>query len=56
MTNDTKPIKVPNAEHPITIDADTVRVLARVGETVIADSTATLPCANPGTRRCTTSH
>jgi uncharacterized protein (DUF427 family) len=42
MTNETKPIKIPNAEHPITIDANTVRVVARVGDTVIADSTATL--------------
>jgi uncharacterized protein (DUF427 family) len=38
MTNETKLIKVPGAEHPITIDADTTRVVARVGDTVIADT------------------
>jgi uncharacterized protein (DUF427 family) len=29
-------------DHPITIDADTVRVVARVGDTVIADTRAAL--------------
>jgi uncharacterized protein (DUF427 family) len=48
MTNETKPIKVPNAEHPITIDTSTVRVVARVKDTVIADSTATLALRESG--------
>jgi uncharacterized protein (DUF427 family) len=38
----TKEIKVPDANHPISIDAGTVRVVARVGDTVIADTNAAL--------------
>ena len=38
MTNKTKLIKVPDATHPITIDADTARIVIRVGHTVIADT------------------
>jgi uncharacterized protein (DUF427 family) len=38
----TKEIKVPGANHPISIDADTGRVVARVGDTVIADTSAAL--------------
>ena len=38
----TKEIKVPDANHPISIDAGTVRVVARVGDTVIADTDAAL--------------
>ena len=38
----TKQIKLPDANHPISIDADTTRVAARVGDTVIADTTAAL--------------
>jgi uncharacterized protein (DUF427 family) len=38
----TKEIKVPDADHPISIDAGTVRVVARVGDTVIADTSAAL--------------
>jgi uncharacterized protein (DUF427 family) len=48
MTNETKLIKVPNAEHPITIHADTVRVVARVGDAVIADSPAALTLRESG--------
>jgi uncharacterized protein (DUF427 family) len=44
----TKEIKVPNADHPITIDADTVRVVARVGDTVIADTGAALTLREAG--------
>ena len=38
----TKEIKVPDANHPISIDAGTVRVVARGGDTVIADTNAAL--------------
>jgi uncharacterized protein (DUF427 family) len=38
VTNEAKLIKVPDAAHPITIEADTARVVARVGDTVIADT------------------
>jgi uncharacterized protein (DUF427 family) len=38
----TKEIKVPDANHPISIDAGPVRVVARVGDTVIADTNAAL--------------
>jgi uncharacterized protein (DUF427 family) len=37
-----KEIKVPDANHPISIDAGRVRVVARVGDTVIADTNAAL--------------
>ena len=43
-----KEIKVPGADHPITIDADTVRVVARVGDTVIADTSAALTLREAG--------
>jgi uncharacterized protein (DUF427 family) len=67
----TNEIKVPDADHPITIDADTGRVVARVADTVIADTSAALtlreagyPPVNyiplddvvPGTLRPSTSH
>jgi uncharacterized protein (DUF427 family) len=35
-------IEVPDADHPITIDTDTARVVARVADTVIADTNAAL--------------
>jgi uncharacterized protein (DUF427 family) len=44
----TNEIKVPDADHPITIDADTVRVVARVAETVIADTSAALTLREAG--------
>jgi uncharacterized protein (DUF427 family) len=44
----TKEIKVPDANHPITIDADPARVIARVGDTVIADTTAALTLREAG--------
>jgi uncharacterized protein (DUF427 family) len=48
MTNQTKLIKVPGAEHPITVDADTIRVVARVGDTVIADTRVALTLREAG--------
>jgi uncharacterized protein (DUF427 family) len=45
MTDD---IKVPDAGHPITIDTDTVRVVVRVGGTVIADTNAALTLREAG--------
>jgi uncharacterized protein (DUF427 family) len=44
----TNEIKVPSASHPITIDADTARVVARVGDTVIADTRAALTLREAG--------
>ena len=44
----TKEIKVPDANHPISIDADPARVIARVGDTVIADTTAALTLREAG--------
>ena len=44
----TKEIKVPGANHPISIDADPVRVVARVGDTVIADTSAALTLREAG--------
>jgi uncharacterized protein (DUF427 family) len=44
----TNQIKVPNASHPITIDADTARIVGRVGDTVIADSNAALTLREAG--------
>ncbi len=44
----TKEIKVPDANHPISIDAGTVRVVARVGDTVIADTSAALTLREAG--------
>jgi uncharacterized protein (DUF427 family) len=37
-----KDIKVPDADHPISIEADTVRVVARVADTVVADTSTAL--------------
>lgn len=37
-----KEIKLPGVDHPISIDAGTVRVVARVGDTVIADTSGAL--------------
>jgi len=44
----TKEIKVPDANHPISIDANPVRVVARVGDTVIADTSAALTLREAG--------
>jgi uncharacterized protein (DUF427 family) len=44
----TNEIKVPDADHPITIDAETVRVVARVADTVIADTSAALTLREAG--------
>jgi uncharacterized protein (DUF427 family) len=67
----TKEIKLPDANHPISIDAGTIRVVARVGDTVIADTSAALTLREagyppvhyipvddvvPGTLRPSTSH
>jgi uncharacterized protein (DUF427 family) len=38
----TKEIKIPDAKHPISIDAGTIRVVARAGDTVIADTSRAL--------------
>jgi uncharacterized protein (DUF427 family) len=43
-----KEIKIPNADHPITIEADSVRVVARVGDTVIADTGSALTLREAG--------
>jgi uncharacterized protein (DUF427 family) len=43
-----KEIKVPDENHPISIDADPVRVVARVGDTVIADTSAGLTLREAG--------
>ena len=67
----TREIKVPDASHPISIDAGTIRVVARVADTVIADTSAALTLREagyppvhyiplddvvPGTLRPSTSH
>jgi uncharacterized protein (DUF427 family) len=44
----TKEIKVPDASHPISIDSGTVRVVARAGDTVIADTSAALTLREAG--------
>jgi uncharacterized protein (DUF427 family) len=44
----TNEIKLPGTDHPITIDADTVRVVAGVGDTVIADTNAALTLREAG--------
>jgi uncharacterized protein (DUF427 family) len=44
----TKEIKVPDANHPITIEAGPARVVARVGDTVIADTSAALTLREAG--------
>jgi uncharacterized protein (DUF427 family) len=38
----TRQIKEPGPDHPITIEAGTARIVARVGDTVIADTTSAL--------------
>jgi uncharacterized protein (DUF427 family) len=38
----TKDIKIPDESHPITIDAEGDRVVARIGDTLIADTRAAL--------------
>ena len=38
----TKDIKIPDETHPITIEADNDRVVARIGDTVVADTRAAL--------------
>jgi uncharacterized protein (DUF427 family) len=43
-----KEIRVPDEDHPITVDADTRRVVARVGDTVIADTSAALNLREAG--------
>jgi uncharacterized protein (DUF427 family) len=43
-----KEIRVPDEDHPITIDAETARVVARVGDTVIADTAAALTLREAG--------
>jgi uncharacterized protein (DUF427 family) len=48
MTNEIRPIKVPDVAHPITIDADTTRVVARVGDTVIADTSEAVTLREAG--------
>jgi uncharacterized protein (DUF427 family) len=42
MSTATKPIKIPSAEHPITIDRNPARVVVTVGGTVIADTRGAL--------------
>ena len=44
----TKQVKLPDANHPISIDADTARVVARVADTVIADTSAALTLREAG--------
>jgi len=44
----TKDIKIPNADHPITIEADTARVVVSVEDTVIADTRAALTLREGG--------
>ena len=44
----TKEIKVPGADHPISIDAGTVRVVARVGDIVVADTSGALTMREAG--------
>jgi uncharacterized protein (DUF427 family) len=43
-----KEIKIPSADHPITVEADTVRVVVRVGDTVIADTASGLTLREAG--------
>jgi uncharacterized protein (DUF427 family) len=44
----TKDIKVPGPDHTITVDSTASRVVARVGEVVIADTTAALTLREAG--------
>ena len=48
MTNETKLIKVPDSEHPITIDADATKVVARAGDITIADTGGALTLREKG--------
>jgi uncharacterized protein (DUF427 family)/CBS domain-containing protein len=41
-------IRIPDEDHPITIDSDTSRVIARVGDTVIAETSAALTLREAG--------
>jgi uncharacterized protein (DUF427 family)/predicted transcriptional regulator len=43
-----KEIRIPDADHPITIDTDSRRIVARVGDTVIADTSAALTLREAG--------
>jgi len=43
-----KEMRVPGVEHPITIEADTVRVVARVGDAVTADTRSALTLREAG--------
>jgi uncharacterized protein (DUF427 family)/CBS domain-containing protein len=47
-TTMTKDVRVPDEHHPITIDSDTDRVVARVEDTIIADTTAALTLREAG--------
>jgi uncharacterized protein (DUF427 family)/CBS domain-containing protein len=44
----TREVRVPDEDHPITIDADASRIIARVGSTVIADTMAALTLREAG--------
>jgi uncharacterized protein (DUF427 family) len=44
----TKEIKIPDADHPISIEAGTARVTARAGGTLIADTSAALTLHEAG--------
>ena len=44
----THEMKVPDANHTITIDAEPVRVVARVGDTVLADTSAAVTLRESG--------
>jgi uncharacterized protein (DUF427 family)/CBS domain-containing protein len=44
----TSEVRIPDADHPITIDADTHRVTARVGDAIIADTRAALTLREAG--------
>jgi uncharacterized protein (DUF427 family) len=44
----TQEIKIPDADHPISIEAGTARVTARAGGTLIADTTAALTLHEAG--------
>jgi uncharacterized protein (DUF427 family) len=44
----TKEMRVPDENHPITIDAEDRRVVVRVGDTLIADSSAVLTLREAG--------
>jgi uncharacterized protein (DUF427 family)/CBS domain-containing protein len=43
-----KEVRVPDEDHPITIDGDTGRVVARVGDAIIADTKAALTLREAG--------